>query len=174
MGGGVNCLPLQRNIKKYRQIGLLDKNITITFLEGKVPLEDLFELLKEKLGSKYEVKFLKKGNTAAQFLGTGSANDRIFIAKNAYHRTLITTSYAPMTDDMSREDTYLGFDRSTMKGWLKMLYSEGGWIGQWIIKTIYGSNQEFDTDILDAINSKYPIQQKDQNVGISALWKKNN
>ena len=52
-------------------MGLLDKNITITFLEGKVPLEDLFELLKEKLGSKYEVKFLKKGNTAAQFLGTG-------------------------------------------------------------------------------------------------------
>jgi len=51
---------LQRNIKKYRQMGLLDKNITITFLEGKVPLEDLFELLKEKLGSKYEVKFLKK------------------------------------------------------------------------------------------------------------------
>lgn len=172
--GGVNCLPLQRNIKKYRQMGLLDKNITITFLEGKVPLEDSFELLKEKLGSKYEVKFLKKGNTAAQLLGTGSANDRIFIAKNAYHRTLITTSYAPMTDDMSREDTYLGFDRSTMKGWLKMLYSQGGWIGQWIIRTIYGSNQEFDTDILDAINSKYPVQQKDQNVGISALWKKNN
>ena len=71
--GGVNCLSLQRNIKKYRQMGLLDKNITITFLEGKVPLEDLFELLKEKLGSKYEVKFLKKGSTAAQFLGTGSA-----------------------------------------------------------------------------------------------------
>lgn len=34
MGGGVNCLPLQRNIKKYRQMGLLDKNITITFLDG--------------------------------------------------------------------------------------------------------------------------------------------
>lgn len=41
-------------------MGLLDKNITITFLEGKVSLEDLFELLKEKLGNKYEVKFLKK------------------------------------------------------------------------------------------------------------------
>ena len=108
------------------------------------------------------------------FFGTGNAEDRIFVAKNAYHRTLITTKYAPMTDDMSREDTYLGFDRSTMKGWLKMLYSEGGWIGQWIIRTIYGSNQDFDTDILDAINSKYPVQQKDQNVGISVLWKKNN
>jgi len=160
--------------KKLTSMGLLDKNITITFLEGKVSLEDLFELLKEKLGNKYEVKFLKKGSAAAQFLGTGNAEDRIFVAKNAYHRTLITTKYAPMTDDMSREDTYLGFDRSTMKGWLKMLYSEGGWIGQWIIRTIYGSNQDFDTDILDAINSKYPVQQKDQNVGISALWKKNN
>ena len=155
-------------------MGLLDKNITITFLEGKVSLEDLFELLKEKLGNKYEVKFLKKGSAAAQFFGTGNAEDRIFVAKNAYHHTLITTKYAPMTDDMSREDTYLGFDRSTMKGWLKMLYSEGGWIGQWIIRTIYASNQDFDTDILDAINSKYPVQQKDQNVGISALWKKNN
>lgn len=161
-------------IKKSNIYGLLDKNITITFLEGKVSLEDLFELLKEKLGNKYEVKFLKKGSAAAQFFGTGNAEDRIFVAKNAYHRTLITTKYAPMTDDMSREDTYLGFDRSTMKGWLKMLYSEGGWIGQWIIRTIYGSNQDFDTDILDAINSKYPVQQKDQNVGISALWKKNN
>ena len=28
-------------------MGLLDKNITITFLEGKVSLEDLFELLLE-------------------------------------------------------------------------------------------------------------------------------
>jgi len=28
-------------------MGLLDKNITITFLEGKVSLEDLFELLKK-------------------------------------------------------------------------------------------------------------------------------
>lgn len=71
-------------------MGLLDKNITITFLEGKVSLEDLFELLKEKLGNKYEVKFLKKGSAAAQFLGTGNAEDRIFVAKNAYHRTLIT------------------------------------------------------------------------------------
>ena len=58
-------------------MGLLDRNITITFLEGKVSLEDLFELLKEKLGNKYEVKFLKKGSAAAQFLGTGNAEDRI-------------------------------------------------------------------------------------------------
>ena len=71
-------------------MGLLDKNITITFLEGKVPLEDLFELLKEKLGSKYEVKFLKKGNTAAQFLGTGSANDR-----SSSLKTLTTAPLSP-------------------------------------------------------------------------------
>lgn len=141
-------------------MGLLDKNITITFLEGKVSLEDLFELLKEKLGNKYEVKFLKKGSAAAQFFGTGNAEDRIFVAKNAYHRTLITTKYAPMTDDMSREDTYLGFDRSTMKGWLKMLYSEGGWIGQWIIRTIYGSNQDFDTDYPRRYQQQIPCTTK--------------
>lgn len=161
-------------VKKSNIYGTLRQEHHHYFSRRKVSLEDLFELLKEKLGNKYEVKFLKKGSAAAQFFGTGNAEDRIFVAKNAYHRTLITTKYAPMTDDMSREDTYLGFDRSTMKGWLKMLYSEGGWIGQWIIRTIYGSNQDFDTDILDAINSKYPVQQKDQNVGISALWKKNN
>ena len=69
-------------------MGLLDKNITITFLEGKVSLEDLFELLKEKLGNKYEVKFLKKGSAAAQFLGTGNAEDRIFVAKNAHHHQI--------------------------------------------------------------------------------------
>lgn len=49
-------------------MGLLDKNITITFLEGKVSLEDLFELLKEKLGNKYEVKFLKKVVQPLSFL----------------------------------------------------------------------------------------------------------
>lgn len=49
-------------------MGLLDKNITITFLEGKVSLEDLFELLKEKLGNKYEVKFLKKVVQPLNFL----------------------------------------------------------------------------------------------------------
>ena len=74
-----------KKIQKVTSMGLLDKNITITFLEGKVSLEDLFELLKEKLGNKYEVKFLKKGSAAAQFFGTGNAEDRIFVAKNAYH-----------------------------------------------------------------------------------------
>ena len=154
-------------------MGRLDKNITITFLEGKVPLQDLFEVIKEKLGDKYKVEFIKKGNAAAQFLGTSASEDRIFVAKNAYHRTFITVKHAPMTEDMSREDTYLGFDRSTMKWWLKGLYNEGGMIGRWIIQTIYGSNLDFDGDILEAINSKYPVQQKDQNVGISALWKRN-
>ena len=135
-------------------MGLLDKNITITFLEGKVPLQDLFEVIKEKLGDKYKVEFIKKGNAAAQFLGTSASEDRIFVAKNAYHRTFITVKHAPMTEDMSREDTYLGFDRSTMKWWLKGLYNEGGMIGRWIIQTIYGSNLDFDGDILEAINSK--------------------
>ena len=141
-------------------MGLLDNNITFSYLEGKVPLEDLFEVIKQKLGDKYKVEFIKKGNVAS-------------VAKNAYHRTFITVKYAPMTEDMSREDTYLGFDRTTMKWWLKGLYNEGGMIGRWIIQTIYGSNKDFDGDILEAINSKYPIQQKEQNVGLSALWKKN-
>ena len=70
-------------------MGLLDKNITITFLEGKVPLQDLFEVIKEKLGDKYKVEFIKKGNAAAQFLGTSASEDRIFVAKNAYHRMLL-------------------------------------------------------------------------------------
>jgi len=41
-------------------MGLLDNNITLTFLEGKVPLQDLFEVIKEKLGDKYKVEFIKK------------------------------------------------------------------------------------------------------------------
>ena len=39
-------------------MGVFDKNITITFLEGKVPLEDLFDVIKEKLGNKYKVEFI--------------------------------------------------------------------------------------------------------------------
>ena len=114
-------------------MGLLDNNITFSYLEGKVPLEDLFEVIKQKLGDKYKVEFIKKGNVASQVLGTSSSVDRIFVTKNAYHRTFITVKYAPMTEDMSREDTYLGFDRTTMKWWLKGLYNEGGMIGRWII-----------------------------------------
>ena len=35
-------------------MGLLDNNITFSYLEGKVPLEDLFEVIKQKLGDKYK------------------------------------------------------------------------------------------------------------------------
>jgi len=48
-------------------MGLLDKNITITFLEGKVPLQDLFEVIKEKLGDKYKVEFIKKAMLPLSF-----------------------------------------------------------------------------------------------------------
>lgn len=64
-------------------MGLLDNNITFSYLEGKVPLEDLFEVIKQKLGDKYKVEFIKKGNVASQVLGTSSSVDRIFVAKNA-------------------------------------------------------------------------------------------
>ena len=50
-------------------MGLLDKNITITFLEGKVPLQDLFEVIKEKLGDKYKVEFIKKGKCCRSVFG---------------------------------------------------------------------------------------------------------
>ena len=46
-------------------MGLLDNNITFSYLEGKVPLEDLFEVIKQKLGNKYKVEFIKKGNVAS-------------------------------------------------------------------------------------------------------------
>lgn len=153
-------------------MGLLDRKEIFTYVEGQVSLEELYELLKEKLGSKYEVKFLKKGSGMAQFLGTGNANDRIFVAKNAYHRTFIMSNQIPGYDGSAPEVTNLFFDRSTIKGWLKILYSQGGWIGQWIIRSIYGSNEPFDNEILLAINSKYPVKQEERNTGISALWKK--
>lgn len=56
-------------------MGLLDNNITFSYLEGKVPLEDLFEVIKQKLGDKYKVEFIKKGNVASQVLGTSSSVD---------------------------------------------------------------------------------------------------
>lgn len=37
-------------------MGLLDRKEIFTYVEGQVSLEELYELLKEKLGSKYEVK----------------------------------------------------------------------------------------------------------------------
>ncbi|GIZ15348.1 hypothetical protein [Capnocytophaga catalasegens] len=153
-------------------MGLLDNNVTTTYIEGKVDLKELYEVLKEKLGDKYQVKYLEKGNVAQQMMG-GESFDQIFIAKNAYHRTLISTLVVP-TLDLTKEETILTFNRETLKWWLNILHSQTGFIGATIIRTIYGSNIPFDQDILEALKSKFPLKERTQNMGISTLWKKDN
>lgn len=150
-------------------MGILDNNKKVTYLDGLVDLQDLHKHLDEKLGKKYEVKFLKKGSVAQQMMG-GENFDQIFIAKNTYHRTLITLNQAPKISEQEKDETHIHFNRDTLKWWLKMLNQ--GFIGGGILRLIYGSNKDFDGDIIAAIQEKYNLTEREINVGLSALWKK--
>ncbi len=152
-------------------MGLLDSKHEMTYMNGLVDLQDLHKLIDEKLGGKYMVKFLKKGNAGQQMLG-GEKFDQILIAKNAYHRTLISVDQLPKQVGQEKDETYIHFNRATLKGWLQFLYDNTGFIGGGIINMCYGNNKEFDDDILKALQTKYEIKKREMNTGISALWKK--
>ena len=152
-------------------MGLLDKEIKTTYVEGIVALQDLHKAIEENLGSKYEVKFLKKGGLGHQMIG-GQAFDQILVAKNAYHRTIISVSTMPQGPGQEKEETLINFNQATLKWWLQAINRNVGFIGGGIIRLMYGSNVSFDTDIVSALKSKYELKERKLNVGLSALWKK--
>lgn len=153
-------------------MGLLDNKMTINYIPGNVTIEQINEAINSKLKDKYKVELLKKGSVAAQAFG-GKASDGVFIVKNAYHRTFITLSFSPKSESQQPEDeTILSFDNDGLKWWLKFLRNQTGLIGSFIIDAMYGKSKEFYTDVEDAIKDKFNLTQREENVGISKLWKK--
>ena len=71
-------------------MGVLDWNVTTYTVAATVQVEDLHKQYEEKLGAKYKVKLELKGKNMLQSALKGVSENRVFIAKNAYHRTIIT------------------------------------------------------------------------------------
>lgn len=153
-------------------MGLFDNNMTTNYVDGIVDLEKFHEVLNEKLGNKYEIKFIKKGNQATQMIGAGKNYDQVFIAKNAYHRTFVSINHLTKQLGVENDETHIAFDRETLKWWLSILHGSLGFVGAGIIRLMYGSSVPFDKDIMDALQSKFEIKSRTENYGLSQLWKK--
>lgn len=135
--------------------------------KGNVTIEELFDTYQLKLGSKYQVEFKKKGSNLISRSLTGKATDTILIAKNAYHRTIVDVVY-----DNVNNETYFRFNEVTLKGWLQFLYNRAGILGSFIIDLCYGKGKEFYADVVNTIIDKYRPEERQINVGLSALWNK--
>ncbi|MBT1686412.1 hypothetical protein [Dawidia soli] len=145
-------------------MGLLDWNVTAYTVAATVQAEDLHKHYEEKLGAKYEVKLELKGKSRLQRTLTGVRENSVFIAKNAYHRTLIT----PVHKDGI---TTFKFDESSVSPWLTALSRQTGLIGVLLIRIIYGNGNDFYADVMDVLCTSYPVKEEKLNVGISTLWK---
>lgn len=152
-------------------MGLLDHKEVQQYIKETISLKDLHQILNERLGKTYKVKYIDKKNMALQLMGA-SKDDALLIEKNAYHRTYIHTEFISQQQGASTDETIVMFNTATLKGWLKVVHNNFGFIGAIIIRLIYGSNEAFDKDILDAIKSSYQLHEREVNIGLSAMWKK--
>lgn len=150
-------------------MGLLDNKITFNYIPGNVTIEQIHEVINNKLKDKYKVELLRKGNGALQFIN-GKTQDRVFVTKNAYHRTFVSVNFAPGAESNGEDETIISFDDSTLKWWLRILHKQTGFIGQIIISSVYGKNKDFYDDLDNAIKEKFDLKQREQNFGVSALW----
>jgi hypothetical protein len=148
-------------------MGVLDWNVTAYTVAGTVQVEDLHTRYAEKLGAKYTVKLELKGKNMLQSALKGVGENRVFIAKNAYHRTMVTPVH---TNGM----TTFKFDESSVSPWLTALSRQTGLIGSLAIRIIYGDGKDFYADVTDVLRSSYPVTEQTLNVGISTLWKGQN
>ena len=152
-------------------MGLLGATITRKFTEDNVNLEELEIYLKEKLGDKIKVKFVKKANAAQRMLG-GKDSDTIRIENNAYHLFYISTE-AVVAGEFGDIDvnnaTKIYIDKTELKGFLGIVYSNFGFIGTLIIDLIYGKATEFYKDLDNALASKYKIRRVQIETGINGL-----
>jgi len=135
--------------------------------KGIISAEDVFKTFEQKLGDKYKVTFEKKSGNAVTRAISGKSEDKVLIAKNAYHRTFVFVNH-----DTVNNETYFGFDEATVKGWLKLVGRQSGLIGHIIINLSYGKGTQFYQDVVNVIKETYKPEERTINVGLSALWKK--
>ncbi len=154
-------------------MGLLDKKITqyVSYKEANV--EDVSSFLEKKIGEKYKVAFKQKGNVAKQMLLSGQKEDNVFVEKNGYHRVRIGLAHAPANQtETGKEEWLFHIVRAELSGFLRFLDRETGIIGSFIIGLIYGDADEFYNDVFNALQEEYALEERELNVGVSALFKK--
>lgn len=152
-------------------MGILDNKITTNYVDGIIDIEAVHKILEEKIGNKYKVKFVKKGNLAKQFLGAQNY-DQIHIIKNAYHRTYISLNHLNKQLGIEKDETHFQFNTEDCAAWMSFLNRNFGLVGAGIIRLIYGSGKPFNNDILEALKASYEVKSREENYGISKLWKK--
>lgn len=141
--------------------------ITTYYAKKDIKLEQVEQLLKEKLGDKYTYKVKKKaGSYAGKFLNSTS-HDKVTVIKNAFHRydVLADTSRDPRSTDENATVTIIDvLESHEIAGWLKMLHKEGGFIGRMIIRQIYGSGNEYYREIKDVVFNNIEVTKETSNI----------
>lgn len=98
---------------------------------------------------------------------SGNHESTVLVAKNAYHRTLLSVYY-----DQINDETYINLNEATVKGWLRFLYKQAGLIGSFIIDLCYGKGLDFYSDVTTTIKQSFNTEERQINTGLSALWSK--
>ncbi len=146
-------------------MGIFDYKMNTYKVAETVSIEDLHKFFEDVLGSKYKIKLERKGKNAVASAFKGVSQDQIFIAKNGYHRTVVVPVHA-------NNETHFRLDESTISPWLTFLSRQTGLIGAGIIRLVYGNGKEFYGDVINVLRDKLNVEEGQQNVGISRLWKK--
>ncbi|PID93486.1 MAG: hypothetical protein CSA95_07380 [Bacteroidetes bacterium] len=153
-------------------MGVLDRKITQYVSYKKTDVEGVSDFLKKKVGEKYKVVFKQKGNVAKQML-SGEKEDNVFVEKNAYHRIRIELTHVPANQtEAGKEEWLFHILRAELSGFLRVLDRETGMIGSFIIRLIYGNAEEFYSDVFEALHEEYALEERELNVGVSALFNK--
>ncbi len=149
-------------------MGIIDRTVKQTFSHEKVTTKEIADMLTAKLNEQYKVEFKPKGNVGKQMLGALNY-DSVLIVKNAYHR--MRAHVEEFKDPNTNKIEYhFYFDTSEISPVLKFIGKETGLIGHFIIKMIYGEADEFYDTIINNIKNEYPIEERETQVGLKALF----
>ncbi len=140
----------------------------------KVTAKEIADMLTSKLGEGYKVEFKPKANVGKQMIVGGMKHDSVLIIKNAYHRMRVHVQEWNAPGTTEQKEYHFLFDTSEISPVLKFLGRETGMIGRFIIEMIYGDSDEFYDTVINHIKNEYPIEVKETQVGLNALFGKNN
>ncbi|TPN83383.1 hypothetical protein [Aquimarina algicola] len=132
-------------------------------------IEDVEQIIKEKLGDKYTYKSSRKASSVAGKILNSRTEDTITVIKNAYHRFVVVVDVVKDPTSESGKCTHFRFSSAELAGWLAFLHKEGGLLGAFIIRLIYGSNDPIYDEVRNIVKDNFKIEEQTVNTGLSAL-----
>ncbi|RZS99830.1 hypothetical protein [Aquimarina brevivitae] len=133
-------------------------------------IEDVERVIKEKIGDKYTYKSTRKADSVAGKILNGNAQNTIIVIKNAYHRIVVAVETVKDPTDDNGQYTTLRFSTAELAGWLRFLHREGGLLGSFIIRLIYGSNDPIYDEVRNIVKDNFKIEEQTLDVGIGTLF----